>query len=68
MRGGQATLWLMIDVEGRVTETRLNRSSGQPTQDFSIMDVARGARFTPALLEGYAVPVWIQIPFAIRRR
>jgi TonB family protein len=68
MRGGQATLWLKVDEEGRTTETRLTRSSGQPTQDNSIMRVARAARFTPALLEGYAVPVWIQMPFSIVRR
>jgi TonB family protein len=68
MRGGHATLWMKVDEEGRTTETRLIRSSGQSAQDNSMMRVARQARFTPALLEGYAVPVWIQMPFSITRR
>jgi TonB family protein len=68
LRGGQAMLWLKVDVEGRITEARLRRSSGQGALDAALMEVARESRFRPATLEGYAVPVWIQIPFAINRR
>jgi len=50
MSGGTVTLRLKVDEEGRTTDVRLTRSSGQATQDNSVIRVARAARFTPALL------------------
>jgi TonB family protein len=67
--GGTAVLWVFIDEQGAVTNTRVVDSSGYDQLDDVAQAVMREtARFTPALNRDQRVPVWIQIPVTFRTR
>jgi periplasmic protein TonB len=60
--GGTVGLWVFIDEQGTVRQTRVNSPSGYPQLDQAAEAVAREMRFSPALNREQRVPVWIQIP------
>lgn len=68
--GGTATVWVFIDENGRVQETRIQESSGDPQLDEAALRVAEIMRFSPALNDGERVPVWVAFPitFAVRSK
>lgn len=55
-------LSLLIDVEGRVRQTRLVASSGDLEVDRQVEEWLQGHPFFPALLDGQAVEAWAQWP------
>lgn len=57
--GGTATVWMFIDREGRVTEVRMQESSGRRALDRAAMSVASSMEFEPAVHEGEPVGVWV---------
>ncbi|MHB1168719.1 MAG: TonB family protein [Longimicrobiales bacterium] len=57
--GGVVTLWLYVDVEGNVRESRVQESSGIPSLDDAAVAVASAMRFRPAQYRGRSVPVWV---------
>lgn len=67
--GGIAVLWIFIDEEGTVQNTRIVESSGYPELDAVAEEAVRStAKFTPALNRDIAVPVWIQMPITFEAR
>lgn len=61
--GGQVLLWVFINEQGDVTNTRIVNSSGYEQLDQVAESVMREvAQFSPALNRDQRVPVWIQIP------
>jgi TonB family protein len=67
--GGTIVLWIFIDEEGIVRNTRIVTGSGEAILDRAAENLMLNvARFTPALNEAAPVPVWVQIPvtFAVR--
>jgi protein TonB len=64
--GGQALVWFLIDEEGRVQRTRLNRSSGHVQLDEAALRVAGVMRFTPAMNRDQRVAVWVSMPVTFR--
>jgi len=61
--GGTVTLWVFINEDGRVENTRIVNSSGYEQLDRVAEDVMKEvAQFSPALNRDQRVPVWIQIP------
>jgi TonB family protein len=62
---GRAVLWVFIDAEGRVGNTRVVESSGQTLVDAVALAAIREARFEPARNRDAAVPVWIQLPIVV---
>ena len=66
--GGTVVLWVHIDEQGQVTDTRVHTSSGHDHLDRAAMAVAREMRFTPALNRDLSVPVWVSLPvtFTVR--
>lgn len=66
--GGRVLIWLFIDEEGVVQETRLRESSGHAQLDAAALAVAGISEFIPAMKEGKNVPVWISLPstFVVR--
>lgn len=61
--GGQVLLWVFINEQGAVQNTRVVNSSGYDQLDEVAETVMREvARFSPALNRDQSVPVWIQIP------
>jgi TonB family protein len=67
--GGTVVLWVFINEQGAVTNTRVVNSSGYDQLDEVAQAVMREtARFTPALNRDQRVPVWIQIPVTFQTR
>jgi protein TonB len=66
--GGKVNVWLFINEEGIVQNTRVNESSGHPSLDEAALKVAGVMRFTPALNRDKKVPVWVSIPITFQVR
>jgi TonB family protein len=66
--GGTANVWLFVDETGIVTDTRIQRSSGNPKLDTAALKVAGLMRFTPARNKEEPVAVWIAIPLTFQIR
>lgn len=65
-RTAQAIVWVFVNENGMVGNTRLVRSSGNPALDRVVLDALRvSARFTPARDAGRRIAAWIQLPLAI---
>ncbi|HEU5210410.1 MAG TPA: energy transducer TonB [Longimicrobiales bacterium] len=67
--GGSVLLWLYIDIEGNVLETRVHESSGVDALDQAAREVASEMRFRPAQYRSRPVPVWVaqRIEFTTRK-
>lgn len=63
---GVANVWLFIDEEGAVRESKLNRSSGSTDLDDAAVTLASEMRFQPAEHDGKPVAVWVQIPVSFQ--
>jgi TonB family protein len=63
-------LWMLVGVDGSVREVEIAESSGSVPADAAYREVVRPLTFEPASINGYPVPVWIQLPIrhAMRRR
>lgn len=66
--GGRVNVWLFINEEGIVQNTRVNESSGHPSLDEAALKVANVMRFSPALNRDKRVPVWVSIPITFQVR
>jgi TonB family protein len=61
---GRAVVWLYVDAEGTVRDTRIHTSSGHGALDDAALRVLRGASFVPARNRGEPVAVWVTLPLA----
>lgn len=59
--GGTAKLWFLIDQDGVVQDTRINRSAGYDAFDQAALTVAKVMEFTPAYNRDRRVPVWVAL-------
>ena len=66
--GGTVSVLFYIDGEGRVQETRIERSSGHAALDQAALAVSTVYRFSPALNRDRAVAVWVSIPITFEVR
>src|SRR5512138_1167993 len=57
--GGETLVWFFIDENGRVQNTRINKSSGYDALDQAALTVASQMQFSPALNRDKKVPVWV---------
>lgn len=61
--GGRVVLWVFIDEQGEVRNTKVVSSSGYGDLDVVAQGILRdNARFSPAFNRDERVPVWIQMP------
>ena len=60
--GGETLVWFFIDENGRVQNTRINKSSGYDALDQAALTVASQMQFSAALNRDKKVPVWVAIP------
>jgi len=65
---GTTNVWFFIDKEGRVSETRIQQSSGHPELDQAALRVAAAMRFSPARNREEPVPVWVAFPITFQMR
>lgn len=66
--GGTVSVWLHIDAEGQVLETRVHRSSGYDPFDLAALAVARTMEFSPAYNRDRKVPVWVSVDITFEVR
>lgn len=64
---GSATIWVFVREDGTPGEMELRSSSLDAALDATILEVARRARFYPALAALEPVEVWASIPFNVGR-
>lgn len=60
---GTVHLALMIDVDGDVQETRIERSSGYAILDRAAADRMRSCKFTPGRIDGRAAPQLLKMAY-----
>ncbi len=66
--GGTVHLLVHIDLDGRVTESRVGETSGLSALDAAALRVADVMRFRPAMNRDQTVAVWITLPVTFRVR
>ena len=66
--GGTVALLVHIDVDGRVTESRVGETSGYAALDAAALRVADVMRFRPAMNRDQRVAVWISMPVTFQVR
>lgn len=60
--GGTVRVWVFIDENGDVKNTRVVESSGYPALDQAATEVMSAVKFKPALNRDTRVAVWVQFP------
>lgn len=60
--GGTVQIWVFIDADGKVRNTRIQKKSGRAELDAAAMSAVREFEFEPARNKGKKVPVWIVLP------
>uniref|UniRef100_A0A7C6EA94 Energy transducer TonB n=1 Tax=candidate division WOR-3 bacterium TaxID=2052148 RepID=A0A7C6EA94_UNCW3 len=63
---GQVVVEALVDVDGKIIDARVLKSSGNQALDEAAIRAARDARFTPAKQRDMLVRVWISIPFQFK--
>jgi periplasmic protein TonB len=65
---GRVVLWVFINEQGQVQNTRVVESSGYPQFDALAQEALRTVSFSPAMNRDQRVPVWVQLPVAYQVR
>ncbi|MCX7757811.1 MAG: energy transducer TonB [candidate division WOR-3 bacterium] len=63
---GDVVVKALVDVDGRIIEVEIQKSSGNTSLDQAALEAARNAVFTPAKQRDQYVRVWVSIPFKFR--
>lgn len=66
--GGTVGVYVFVDVDGSVLESRVDTSSGLRELDDAALAVADVMRFSPALHDGEPVGTWVSFPVRFRVR
>jgi TonB family protein len=66
--GAKAVLWVYLNTEGEVRNTRIVQTSGHEEFDRLAQQAIRSVRFSPAYNWDDRVPVWVQIPLNLEAR
>lgn len=66
--GGTVIIYLFIDEEGVVQNTKVNTSSGHTSLDDAALRVGNVMRFSPAMNRDKKVPVWVSLPITFQVR
>jgi protein TonB len=66
--GGKVDVWIRISEQGKVENTQVHTSSGQPALDEAALKVAQVMQFSAAMNRDKQVPVWVSIPITFQVR
>ncbi|HKJ01340.1 MAG TPA: M56 family metallopeptidase [Longimicrobiales bacterium] len=66
--GGTVRVYFLVDDDGTVARSIVDRSSGNTALDEAALKVASVYRFTPALNKDKKVPVWVSFPLTFQMR
>jgi TonB family protein len=64
--GAEVIVRILLDERGRGVRREVANTSGSCTADLAALEVAKIARFKPALLNGKPVRAWVQLPLIFR--
>ncbi len=64
--GGTVVVWILIDEQGNVERTQVQRTSGHAALDDAALRVGEVIDFTPAMNRDRPTRVWVQWPIAFR--
>lgn len=64
---GTVLLQLLVGVDGKVSESKIEKSSGFPRLDKAAQDALSRCRFTPGTVGGQPAPAWAQLKYTFRR-
>jgi TonB family protein len=65
---GRAVIRARVGMSGEVIEAHVRRSSESRNLDAAARQAVSEAKFSPATIDGMPVPVWVELPFEVRRR
>ncbi|MFB0509806.1 MAG: energy transducer TonB [bacterium] len=63
---GKVVVEALVDIDGRIIDTRILKPSGNTALDQAAIQAARKAIFTPAKQRDKLVRVWVAIPFEFK--
>ncbi|MEO0093128.1 MAG: energy transducer TonB [candidate division WOR-3 bacterium] len=63
---GKVVVEVLVEIDGKVIDSRIVKSSGYPLLDQAAIESAQKAIFTPAKQRDKLVRVWIAIPFEFK--
>jgi TonB family protein len=64
--GAEVIVRILVDERGRGVRREVANTSGSCTADLAALEVAKSARFKPALFDGKPVRAWVQLPLIFR--
>ncbi|MBA4159187.1 MAG: TonB family protein [Gemmatimonadetes bacterium] len=64
--GARVVLWVFINEQGQVQNTRVQESSGYPAFDQVAEQAMRAVTFSPAMNRDQRVPVWVALPVSFQ--
>lgn len=65
---GTVLLQLLVGVNGKVTESKIEKSSGFPRLDAAAQKALSRCTFTPGTTDGKPTPGWAQIKYTFKQR
>ncbi|SEP86234.1 outer membrane transport energization protein TonB (TC 2.C.1.1.1) [Solimonas aquatica] len=65
---GSVVLQLLVGVDGRVSDAKIENSSGYPRLDEAAKRALSLCKFTPGTENGQAVPMWAQLKYTFRQQ
>ena len=63
---GTVVLQILVDKQGNVSKAEVYKSSGYDILDEAALEVARSARFKPAIINGKVADVWVTWPMMFK--
>lgn len=64
---GTVVLRLLVGTDGKVSDSRIEKSSGYPRLDEAAVRGLSQCRFTPGMADGRPEPAWARIQYTFRR-
>ncbi len=65
---GTVLLQLLVGVDGKVTDSKIEKSSGFPRLDKAAQDALSRCRFTPGEVDGQPSAAWAQLRYTFRKQ
>lgn len=64
---GTVVLQLLVGTDGKVTDSRIEKSSGYPRLDEAAVRGLSACRFAPGTVDGRPAPAWARIQYTFKR-
>jgi protein TonB len=65
---GSVVLQLLVGTDGKVTDSKIEKSSGFPRLDEAARRALSLCKFTPGTTDGVAQPMWAQLKYTFRQQ